>query len=104
MHSLLPFHRPLTRVKRPVNVLNNDKLKVDFKPLFECIHIYDTMGLLEELRNSYQADRKVFLLTCVVVVMFLLSVLGPIGSDSANTFTSFVVTRIYPRDHRIFHH
>lgn len=44
-----------------VNVLNNDKLEVDFKPLFQCIHIYDTLGLLEELRNSYQADRKVFI-------------------------------------------
>lgn len=48
----------VTYEKNEFNVLNNDKLKVDFKPLFECIHIYDTLGLLEELRNSYQADRK----------------------------------------------
>lgn len=40
---------------------------MDFKPLFECIHIYDTLGLLEELRSSYQADRKVFLSFCQVV-------------------------------------
>ncbi|KAF9453043.1 exocyst complex component, sec15 subunit [Macrolepiota fuliginosa MF-IS2] len=48
----------VTYEKNEFNVLNNDKLKVDFKPLFECIHIYDTLGLLEELRSSYQADRK----------------------------------------------
>lgn len=48
---------------RIVDVLNNDKLKVDFKPLFECIHIYDTLGSLEELRISYQADRKVLRLS-----------------------------------------
>ncbi|XP_006460327.1 hypothetical protein AGABI2DRAFT_184813 [Agaricus bisporus var. bisporus H97] len=48
----------VTYEKNEFNVLNNDKLEVDFKPLFQCIHIYDTLGLLEELRNSYQADRK----------------------------------------------
>jgi hypothetical protein len=51
------YNRSLTELCS-VNVLNNDKLEVDFKPLFQCIHIYDTLGLLEELRNSYQADRK----------------------------------------------
>ena len=41
------------------NVLENDKLQVDFKPLYECIHIYTTLDSLDELRKSYQADRKV---------------------------------------------
>lgn len=41
------------------NVLDNDKLKVDFQPLFQCIHIYTTLDSLDELRKSYQADRKV---------------------------------------------
>ena len=41
-----------------VNVLNNDKLQVDFKPLFECIHIYTSLDSLNELQRSYQADRK----------------------------------------------
>ncbi|KAJ3518083.1 hypothetical protein NLJ89_g99 [Agrocybe chaxingu] len=36
----------------------NDKLHVDFKPLFECIHIYTTLDSLNELQKSYQADRK----------------------------------------------
>lgn len=42
-----------------VDVLDNDKLHVDFKPLFECIHIYTALNSLDELKRSYQADRKV---------------------------------------------
>jgi len=42
-----------------VNVLNNDNLRVDFKPLFECIHIYTSLDSLSALQKSYQADRKV---------------------------------------------
>jgi hypothetical protein len=41
-----------------VNVLQNETIRVDFKPLFECIHIYTTLNSLDELRKSYQADRK----------------------------------------------
>jgi hypothetical protein len=41
------------------NVLDNDKLQVDFKPLYQCIHIYTALDSLDELRRSYQADRKV---------------------------------------------
>lgn len=44
---------------RVVDVLDNEKLRVDFKPLFECIHIYTALDSLDELRRSYQADRKV---------------------------------------------
>ncbi|KAF8663498.1 hypothetical protein AX16_001066 [Volvariella volvacea WC 439] len=40
------------------DVFHNDKLLVDFKPLFECIHIYTALESLEELQRSYQADRK----------------------------------------------
>lgn len=38
--------------------LDNDKLQVDFKPLYQCIHIYTSLDSLEVLRKSYQADRK----------------------------------------------
>ena len=41
------------------DVLDNDKLQVDFKPLYQCIHIYTALDSLEELQRSYQADRKV---------------------------------------------
>ena len=44
------------------NVLDNDKLRVDFQPLYQCIHIYTTLDSLDELRKSYQADRKVVFL------------------------------------------
>ena len=33
--------------------------KVDFKPLYQNIHIYTALDSLDELRKSYQADRKV---------------------------------------------
>ncbi|KAH9482752.1 Exocyst complex component 6 [Psilocybe cubensis] len=48
----------VTYEKIEFNVLDNDKLHVDFKPLFECIHIYTTLNALNELQKSYQADRK----------------------------------------------
>jgi hypothetical protein len=40
-------------------VLDNEKLQVDFKPLYQSIHIYTALDSLDELRKSYQADRKV---------------------------------------------
>lgn len=40
------------------NVLDNDKLKVDFKPFYQCILIYTALDSLPELQKSYQADRK----------------------------------------------
>jgi hypothetical protein len=56
-HPFIPICNDInTRVD---NVLNNEELKVDFKPLYQCIHIYTALDSLEELRKSYQADRKV---------------------------------------------
>ncbi|KAJ7228462.1 rsec15 [Mycena pura] len=48
----------VTYEKTEFDVLNNDRIRVDFKPLFECIHIYTTLDSLDELQKSYQADRK----------------------------------------------
>ncbi|KAJ2916455.1 hypothetical protein MD484_g4020, partial [Candolleomyces efflorescens] len=48
----------ITYEKTEFNVLNNEKLQVDFKPLFECIHIYTSLDSLNDLQRSYQADRK----------------------------------------------
>ncbi|GAA6046541.1 hypothetical protein JCM3770_006200 [Rhodotorula araucariae] len=39
-------------------VLDNQNVKIDFKPLYTCIHIYDTLDAREELQLSYQADRR----------------------------------------------
>ncbi|KAH9931767.1 rsec15 [Amylocystis lapponica] len=47
-----------TNEKTEYNVLDNDQLRVDFKPLYECIHIYSALDSLDEIRRSYQADRK----------------------------------------------
>ncbi|KAI0356457.1 rsec15 [Trametes cingulata] len=48
----------ITYEKTEYNVLDNEQLKVDFKPLYECIHIYTALDSLDEIRRSYQADRK----------------------------------------------
>jgi phage shock protein A len=48
----------VTYERTETNVLDNDKIKVDFKPLFQCILIYTALDSLTELQKSYQADRK----------------------------------------------
>ncbi|KAF9006559.1 exocyst complex component, sec15 subunit [Cyathus striatus] len=48
----------VTYEKTEFNVLENERIRVDFKPLFECIQIYTALDSLEELQRSYQADRK----------------------------------------------
>ncbi|SCZ91409.1 BZ3500_MvSof-1268-A1-R1_Chr1-2g01390 [Microbotryum saponariae] len=40
------------------NVLDNVNVKIDFRPLYQCIHIYDSLDAREELQLSYQADRR----------------------------------------------
>ncbi|KAH9960410.1 exocyst complex component sec15 subunit [Russula dissimulans] len=35
-----------------------ETLKVDFRPLYQSIHTYTALDSLDELRKSYQADRK----------------------------------------------
>ncbi|KAG8218663.1 exocyst complex subunit Sec15-like-domain-containing protein [Butyriboletus roseoflavus] len=40
------------------NVLDKDKIGVDFQPLYQCVHIYISLDSLDDLRTSYQADRK----------------------------------------------
>lgn len=42
-----------------VDALDNDETKIDFKPLYQCIHIYDALECKPELQRSYQEDRKV---------------------------------------------
>ncbi|KPV78021.1 uncharacterized protein RHOBADRAFT_22932 [Rhodotorula graminis WP1] len=40
------------------SLLDNENAKIDFKPLYTCIHIYDTLDARDELQLSYQADRR----------------------------------------------
>lgn len=42
-----------------VNPLNNEHISMDFKPLLQCIHIYDALNSRTELQQAYQADRQV---------------------------------------------
>ncbi|KAH8830374.1 rsec15 [Flagelloscypha sp. PMI_526] len=48
----------VTSEKTEFSPLDNENVRVDFRPLLECIHIYATMDSLEELQRSYQEDRK----------------------------------------------
>jgi hypothetical protein len=42
------------------DILNNEEteIQVDFTPLFECIHIHETLGKLEDFRQEYSATRR----------------------------------------------
>ncbi|WVF71415.1 hypothetical protein IAT40_006219 [Kwoniella sp. CBS 6097] len=38
--------------------LENDEIQIDFKPLYQCIHIYEALERKPELQRSFQEDRK----------------------------------------------
>ncbi|KAF8447072.1 exocyst complex subunit Sec15-like-domain-containing protein [Kalaharituber pfeilii] len=40
------------------NVLDNDRVQIDFTPLFECLHIYDALGERDEFRLAYADTRQ----------------------------------------------
>ncbi|VDC02072.1 unnamed protein product [Peniophora sp. CBMAI 1063] len=40
------------------NVLESDELQVDFKPLYQSIHVYTALGSLDELRRWYRESRS----------------------------------------------
>ncbi|KAG5513192.1 hypothetical protein PMAC_001562 [Pneumocystis sp. 'macacae'] len=40
------------------DVTCNDQIDIDFTCLFECLHIYDELGLHDEFRMSYENDRR----------------------------------------------
>ena len=39
--------------------MHNDTVNMNFKPLYQCIHIYEALDRKSELQRSYQEDRKV---------------------------------------------
>lgn len=61
VESESPHNYPIQFIKlfSEDNIFDNDKVQVDFKPLYQSIHIYTALDSLEELQKSYQADRKV---------------------------------------------
>ncbi|KAI5807455.1 exocyst complex subunit Sec15-like-domain-containing protein [Peziza echinospora] len=40
------------------NILDNEEVRVDFTPLFECLHIYDALGERDEFRLAYADTRQ----------------------------------------------
>jgi len=40
------------------NLIDNNIVKIDFKPLYQCLHIYDVLGESLELKNSYEEIRR----------------------------------------------
>ncbi|KAH7343400.1 exocyst complex component, sec15 subunit [Rhizoctonia solani] len=47
----------VTNEKVEYDVLNNDRIVVDFKPLYQSIHIHTALDALDEFQRTYQADR-----------------------------------------------
>ncbi|KAF9908272.1 hypothetical protein BX616_000194, partial [Lobosporangium transversale] len=41
-----------------VDILDADQVNIDFKSLYQCLHIYDELGQRSELRASYAEDRR----------------------------------------------
>ncbi|KZS98038.1 exocyst complex component sec15 subunit [Sistotremastrum niveocremeum HHB9708] len=68
-----------------VDVLDNEKLRVDFKPLYQAIHIYTALDALDELQKSYQADRKAQA-TLILPTMLQLSSLSTLLQEVAGFF------------------
>ena len=93
-----------TNARNADNVLDNDKIKVDFQPLYQCIHIYTALDSLDDLRKSYQADRKVYIILLFAFqTIFSFILLGSIRPHPSIAITSRILPLIYPGDHRIFH-
>ncbi|BEI79982.1 hypothetical protein CcaverHIS002_0105110 [Cutaneotrichosporon cavernicola] len=40
------------------DALDNEHIRIDFKPLYQCIHIYEALECKTELQRNYQEDRK----------------------------------------------
>lgn len=52
-----------------VDALNNDHVHIDFKPLYQCIHIYDALDARAELQRNYQEDRKVIICSSPIIYL-----------------------------------
>lgn len=40
------------------DVLDNENVKIDFTPLFECLHIHEALGERDEFRVTYAGVRR----------------------------------------------
>lgn len=61
MLSLAKVNSPIELVvneRMEYNFVDNEHVQIDFKPLYQCIHIYDVMDIREQLQATYQEDRR----------------------------------------------
>jgi hypothetical protein len=84
-----------------VDVFDNSELKVDFKPLYRCIHIDTALDSLDELRKSYQADRR-DAVSCFGR-SFSSRLTGSIGADPPNPNTLERANLPHPRGRWVLH-
>ncbi|RHZ47096.1 hypothetical protein Glove_593g29 [Diversispora epigaea] len=40
------------------DIINNDQVKIDFRPLYQCLHIHEELGKRSEFKSNYEEDRK----------------------------------------------
>ncbi|CAG8470214.1 2035_t:CDS:2, partial [Scutellospora calospora] len=40
------------------NIINNKEVQIDFKPLYQCLHIHEELGKLSEFKSNYEEDRR----------------------------------------------
>ncbi|KAJ7178954.1 rsec15 [Mycena filopes] len=76
----------VTYEKTEFDVLDNDRIHVDFKPLFECIHIYTTLDSLDELQNmttgNFRSERDVEELWDALVVRLTTAIDGALRLET----------------------
>lgn len=61
MLSLSKVNSPIEQVvneRFEVNYLDNAEVKIDFRPLYQSIHIYEVLDQRARLQENYQDDRK----------------------------------------------
>jgi hypothetical protein len=98
------FCLDLSRADGLVDALDNDETKIDFKPLYQCIHIYDALECKPELQRSYQQDRKVRGIPLILLTIDT-SNSHPYIATVDHTRDPFIdATSSHARDGRLLHH
>lgn len=79
------------------DILNNEEteIQVDFSPLFECMHIHETLGRSDFFKSSYAKDRR--LQKELLLPNRALNLLDEDGSDLSNLLESIAGFAIVER-------
>ncbi|CAG8597920.1 13973_t:CDS:10 [Funneliformis caledonium] len=57
----VPVSSPIEMVmneENEFNIVSNDQVHIDFKPLYQCLHIYEELGKRSEFKTNYEEDRR----------------------------------------------